>query len=83
MNVKIGEPIWKVDMPSLPEHTMLIGADVHHNATHKKESVVGFCATMNSSFTKYYSRTLVQPKGQEIMDNLADLVEDSIIAYYI
>ena len=40
---------------------MLIGADVHHKKGNT--SIIGFCATMNSTFSSYYSRATQQNKG--------------------
>ena len=60
MNVKLGFGIWKVNYPPVfyKRKTMIIGADVHHNVGGKvkKRSVIGFCATMDDEFTKFYSR---------------------------
>ena len=45
--------------------TMILGLDVCHKGS---RSIVGFCATYNSTFTQYYSSSFVQPrKGQEIV----------------
>ena len=43
---------------------MLIGADVHHKKGNK--SIVGFCATMNSSFSGFYSRAAEQEKSKNL-----------------
>ena len=43
----------------LLKHTMIIGADVFHNTGKNKNSVVGFCASMDRYFTKYYSISYV------------------------
>jgi len=43
---------------------MVIGIDVCHAG---KKSVVGFCATINNSFNKYYNDIIIQPKFQEIV----------------
>jgi len=61
MNVKNNKVLWKVERPNgLVDNTMIIGIDVHHGGVgNKKFSVVGFVATMDNDFTKYYSRTSV------------------------
>lgn len=51
--------------------TMLVGIDVCHDTSRGgRQSVAGFCASMNSSFTKYYSRVTFQKSGQELVDGL-------------
>ena len=42
---------------------MLVGIDVCH---YGPRSIVGFCATLNDTFTKYYSQSYYQKKGKEI-----------------
>ena len=82
MNVKLGKPLWLVKKPkAISERTMLVGADVFHG---KGESVIGFCATMDSNFSKYFSRTVTQKKkGEEIMVSIGKLVEEAITNYFI
>jgi len=54
--VKKGHELWVVERPEgLPEHVMLCGADVFHNVGRNKQSVVGFCSTINKNFSKYCS----------------------------
>ena len=53
-------------LPQLPyEHTMLVGIDVCHFGP---KSIVGFCATLNNKFSKYFSQVYYQMKGKEIVD---------------
>lgn len=52
----MGNKLWIVQRPKgLPQHTMLIGADVFHNTGKAKQSIVGFCASVDKYFTKYAS----------------------------
>lgn len=50
---------------------MLIGMDVCHFGP---KSIVGFCATLNDTYTKYYSQSYYQAKGKEI-GNKRELAE--------
>ena len=79
----MGDKLWIVQRPKgLPKHTMLIGADVFHNTGKNKDSVVGFCASMDRFFTKYCSIPYVQEKmGQEIVHSIAKLVEKALKEY--
>ena len=44
---------------------MLVGIDVCHFGP---KSIVGFCATLNDKFSKYFSQVYYQLKGKEIVD---------------
>lgn len=70
MNAKMNGTLWTVERPvGLTKNTMLVGVDVHHGGVGKKKhSIVGFAATMDDSFSKYYSRIIKQDKrDQEII----------------
>lgn len=55
---------------------MLIGIDVCHKGKH---SNVGFCATINSSLSKYYSQRIVLARGQEVVNSkLTDALRRAI-----
>jgi aubergine len=43
---------------------MLLGIDVCHSGP---QSVVGFCASINTEMSQYYSEKIVQKRGQEIV----------------
>mmetsp|Transcript_8381 Transcript_8381/g.11013 ORF Transcript_8381/g.11013 Transcript_8381/m.11013 type:complete len:160 (-) Transcript_8381:372-851(-) len=49
------------------KQTMLVGIDVCHDGP---KSIVGFCATMNSNFSKYHSSTFYQDKNKEVGDGV-------------
>lgn len=53
MNVKAGGDLYHISL-SKPKykHTMLVGIDVCH---YGPKSIVGFCATLNDTYSKYYS----------------------------
>ena len=59
----MGNKLWVVKRPKgLPKHTMIIGADVFHNTGKNKNSIVGFCASMDKYFNQYENLTHVQEK---------------------
>jgi len=80
---KIGNKLWIVQRPKgLPKHTMLVGADVFHNTGKNKQSVVGFCASMDRFFTKYCSIPFVQEKmAQEIVYSIGKLMKKALKEY--
>ena len=46
------------------KNSMVVGIDVEHSGP---SSVVGFCSSIDTSLTKYYSNVILQEKGQEIV----------------
>ena len=68
---KMGLELWRVEIPkSLPKHTMLIGIDVYHKTKLKWNSVAALVATMNDSFSKFYSKIDFHNPGVELLPNL-------------
>ena len=49
---------------------MVIGYDSYHDSLNKSMSVGGFVASLNKSFTKYYSKCTFQHNSQELLDQL-------------
>jgi aubergine-like protein len=83
INAKLGLELWITEKPKgLPERSMIIGADVFHNIGQKKDSCVGFCASLDPHFSKFYSKISLQKPGQEIMDNLSKMIQDAIRKYF-
>lgn len=80
---KIGGTPWTVNLPqSIPKYTMLVGIDVCHNSFTAKESVLGFCASLNSQFTKFYSKAAIHAVGQEISTVLTPIFLESLKQFY-
>lgn len=84
INAKLGYSLWLSQIPeNFPKKVMIIGADVYHNVGAKKQSVIGLCASFDEKFSKYYSRIKLQNKvGKEIMENISNLIQDSIRKYF-
>jgi len=80
---KTRKVLWKTEKPAdVPEHTMLIGADVFHNTRNNKSSVVGFCASMDADFTKFHSQAHVQEdQGQELINVMGNLMKNALEEY--
>jgi aubergine-like protein len=68
MNCKLGGSLWGIKIPL--KDTMIIGIDTYHEANHKGLTVGGFVATVNASFTKYYSKPAIQQKREELINGL-------------
>mmetsp|Transcript_95063 Transcript_95063/g.142417 ORF Transcript_95063/g.142417 Transcript_95063/m.142417 type:complete len:81 (+) Transcript_95063:1468-1710(+) len=80
MNAKTGLALWLSKIPNqIPKRTMIIGADVFHNVGQEKKSVIGFCASMDPAFSKFFTQVVFQKKeAAEIMTNVSKLVKKAI-----
>lgn len=52
---------------------MIVGYDTYHDARQKK-AVGAFVASMNPSFSKYYSKATIHDSNEEIAPNFYDYV---------
>jgi len=83
INCKLGGQLWRLEIPLTK--TMIVGVDVCHDTSRSsggRQSVAGFCATMNPTYTKYYSRVTFQGAGQEIVDGLKVCMIESLRKFY-
>ncbi|KAM9360706.1 piwi-like protein 1 [Symphorus nematophorus] len=68
MACKMGGELWSVEIPL--KHLMIVGIDCYHDITAGKRSVGALVASLNQSMSRWYSKCVLQHKGQEIMDGL-------------
>jgi aubergine-like protein len=81
--VKVGSKLWVPELSKkLPQNLMLVGADICYDRINKSRSVVAFCASLDSTFTKYYNRVVFQKRGKDIIENVRVLFKDSITEYF-
>ena len=82
MNIKVGGALWYTPKtPGIPPKTMIIGADVNHMSGQR--SIVGFVATMDERFSKYYSQTdICKSQNEEIMERVGILLKNAIVNYF-
>ncbi|XP_062943159.1 piwi-like protein 2 isoform X2 [Cynocephalus volans] len=80
INCKLGGELWGVDIPL--KQLMVIGMDVYHDPSRGMRSVVGFVASINLTFTKWYSRVIFQMPHQEIVDSLKLCLVGSLKKFY-
>ncbi|KAM9981534.1 hypothetical protein ACTFIY_003829 [Dictyostelium cf. discoideum] len=75
----LGQDIYK----GVPKKTMVIGIDVGHNSDMKGHSVVGFVATIDDKFQKFFSRAYAQERpGKEIIHSLEDATKEAMKSYF-
>ncbi|XP_034243669.1 piwi-like protein Siwi [Thrips palmi] len=69
MNCKIGGAPWTLDNPL--KGCMVIGFDVCHDTTNKSKSFGAMVASLNDSFSRYYSCVTPHSDGNELSNNFA------------
>nr|XP_055054548.1 piwi-like protein 2 [Misgurnus anguillicaudatus]XP_055054549.1 piwi-like protein 2 [Misgurnus anguillicaudatus]XP_055054550.1 piwi-like protein 2 [Misgurnus anguillicaudatus] len=80
INCKLGGELWTVSVPL--KSLMVIGVDVHHDASKKSRSVMGFVASLNSMLTKWYSRVTFQMPHEEIISGFRVCLLAALQKYY-
>ncbi|KAN0028498.1 hypothetical protein ACTFIV_010343 [Dictyostelium citrinum] len=83
---KLGLAPWGLSQDiykGVPKKTMVIGIDVGHNSDMRGHSVVGFVATIDDKFQKFFSRAYVQERpGKEIIGTLEDATKEAMKSYF-
>lgn len=80
---KHGSKLWVVKSPEfLPQKTMLVGANISNDKGESSRSVVGFCATIDGTFSKYYNRVAFQKKSKEIIENIRLMFKEAILEWF-
>lgn len=66
MNAKIGYKLWITPKPSAlqkHENIMIIGIDLFQKKIQNKKSCIGFVASIDKDFCKFYSKTIIKQGG--------------------
>ncbi|CAG9327694.1 unnamed protein product [Blepharisma stoltei] len=80
---KTGSDLWGVTpAQNVARRSMIIGIDVFHDTINRQNSVLGFIASLNDQFTKYYNTVKIHPSGKEIANSLGSCLGDALTAYY-
>ena len=81
---KMGNSLWSMVYPKgLSTNIMVIGVDFFQDTIKNKKSVIGFCASSDPAFTKFYSRTNFQAKViYDISEIIGTMVLDAIKNYF-
>ncbi|PIK51000.1 putative seali [Apostichopus japonicus] len=74
---KMGGELWALNIPL---GLMVAGIDVYHERN--RPSIGAFVASMNSTLTRWYSRTCFQQHGQELIDGLKVCMTASLRKYH-
>ena len=83
LNSKIGGIPWAIDgLPFSNKPTMIIGIDVFHKGAKSKPSVLSLVATMNNTFTKYFSCSVFTESDKEMGVNLQGQLKQALDNFY-
>jgi hypothetical protein len=66
----------------LQENCMVCGIDAFHDTGRRGGSVAGFVASLNQTFTRWFSRACFQGAGQELVDGLKTCFISALKYYY-
>ena len=80
INCKLGGELWGCDIPM--KHLMVVGVDVYHDITRRMPSIAGIVSSTNAAMSRWYSSTVVQASGQELIDLLKPAFVKAIKEYY-
>ncbi|XP_036382657.1 piwi-like protein 1 isoform X3 [Megalops cyprinoides] len=79
MNCKMGGELWSVEIPL--KHLMIVGIDCYHDTSAGKRSIGALVASLNQGMSRWFSRCVLQDRGQEIMDGLKVALQDALKAW--
>ncbi|XP_037807550.1 protein argonaute-3 [Lucilia sericata] len=79
MNCKLGGSLWSVKIPF--KNVMICGIDSYHDAAQKGNSVAAFVASINHTYTKWYSKAVIQTKREEIVGGLCSSFISALLAF--
>ncbi|KAF6729960.1 Piwi-like protein 1 [Oryzias melastigma] len=68
MSCKMGGELWSVEIPL--KQLMIVGIDCYHDISAGKRSIGAMVASLNHTMSRWYSKCVLQHKGQELMDGL-------------
>ncbi|NWV74816.1 PIWL1 protein, partial [Dasyornis broadbenti] len=76
MNCKMGGELWSVEIPL--KQVMIVGIDCYHDTVSGKQSIAGFVASLNQTVTRWFSRCVVQSRGQELVDGIKACLQTAL-----
>ncbi|KAG9354828.1 hypothetical protein JZ751_001541 [Albula glossodonta] len=76
MNCKMGGELWSVEIPL--KHLMVVGIDCYHDSAAGKRSIGALVASLNMGMSRWFSKCVMQDRGQEIMDGLKVALQEAL-----
>lgn len=79
MNCKMGGSLWAINIPL--KNAMICGIDTYHDTVKKQNSVSAFIASLNATFTQWFSRATIQSQKEELLNGLCQSMVAALMAY--
>jgi len=70
INCKLGGELWGCSIPPKMGNIMVLGVDVYHDPSRRGSSIAGVVSSTNMTMSKWFSSTVFQTPGQELVDCL-------------
>ncbi|KAB5567837.1 hypothetical protein PHYPO_G00237430 [Pangasianodon hypophthalmus] len=80
INCKMGGELWSVEIPL--KHLMIVGIDCYHDTATGKRSIGALVASLNQGMSRWFSKCVLQSRGQEIIDGLKVALQAALKAYF-
>lgn len=80
MNCKLGGSLWSIKIPF--NNVMICGIDTYHDTAKKHNSVGAFVASLNSTYTRWYSKACLQNQKEELINGLCSAVVAALSTYF-
>lgn len=75
----MGGTLWSIKIPFVK--VMICGIDTYHEVGGRGNSVSAFVASLNATYTRWYSKAVLQSKKEELMHGLVDSFHKALTAY--
>uniref|UniRef100_A0A8C1DAA4 Piwi-like RNA-mediated gene silencing 1 n=1 Tax=Cyprinus carpio carpio TaxID=630221 RepID=A0A8C1DAA4_CYPCA len=79
MNCKMGGELWSVEIPL--RQLMIVGIDCYHDTAAGKRSIGALVASLNQGMSRWFSKCVLQNRGQEIIDALKGSLQGAYLKY--
>lgn len=79
MNCKLGGSLWTIKIPFT--NVMICGTDTYHNPNKQVKSVSALVASLNNTYTKWYSKATMQANHEELLHGLSISLGDALKTY--
>uniref|UniRef100_A0A673H1T9 Piwi-like protein 1 n=1 Tax=Sinocyclocheilus rhinocerous TaxID=307959 RepID=A0A673H1T9_9TELE len=79
MNFKMGGELWSVEIPL--RQLMIVGIDCYHDTAAGKRSIGALVASLNQGMSRWFSKCVLQNRGQEIIDALKGSLQGAYLKY--
>ncbi|XP_062855469.1 piwi-like protein 1 isoform X2 [Trichomycterus rosablanca] len=79
MNCKMGGELWSIEIPL--KQLMIVGIDCYHDTASGKRSICALVASLNQSMSRWFSKCVLQNRGQEIIDGVKVALQGALKAY--